>query len=156
MLTARKFYSNSMTRDDAQVAADEMQRPVVIMTYTEQAEFGIPTKEAVRFRVKPRYRYFDDIRKRNAAAGFKWFEPDTMRFFSSRVQSTFYGAPDGRAYFVSSERPPGGKRAYSVRVANLDGSIETVGEFCGYETGRAAHAAAKQAAKGGAVSWESL
>jgi len=70
-----------------------------------------------------------------------------MRFFSSRVHESFYGAPDGRAYFVSSERPPGGRRAYSVRVANLDGSVGTVGVLCGYATGRAAHAAAARLAK---------
>lgn len=148
MLTTRKLYSDRMTREDAQNCADEWQRPVTVMTRTPSETLGTPEgRNRVRLRVKPRYRYFDDIRKRNAAAGFKWFEPDTMRFFSSRVQSTFYGAPDGRAYFVSSERGPSGRRGYSVRVANLDGSIDTVGEFQGYTTGRAAHAAAKQAAE---------
>lgn len=138
MLTTRKLYSDTMDREDAQNCADEWQRPVTVMSATGP-------KVQTRLRVKPRYRYFDDIRKRNAAAGGHWFEPSTMRFFSSRVQSTFYGAKDGRAYFVTSERGPNGRRAYSVRVANLDGSISTVGEFQGYPTGRAAHAAARKA-----------
>ncbi len=149
MLTTRRLFSSISKTDvaamkaariDAQHLADEIQRPVGVYTYANPGKLLL--------RVKPRYRYMDDIRKRNAAAGGCWFEPSTMRFFSSRVQGSFYGAKDGRAYFVTSERGPSGRRAYSVRVAQLDGSIDTVGEFQGYRTGRAAHAAAREVSNG--------
>lgn len=148
-LTSRRLFSSisrtdsaaiRAARTDAQQLADEIQRPVGVYTYDNPGKLLL--------RVKPRYRYMDDIRKRNAAAGGHWFEPSTLRFFSSRVQEAFYGSKDGRAYFVTSERGPHGPRAYSVRVAQLDGSIDTVGEFQGYRTGQAAHAAAREASNG--------
>lgn len=147
-LSTRRLFSRGLAnpeerkaaRADAQHLADDIQRPVAVYAYDNPGKLIL--------RVKPRYRYMDDIRKRNKAAGGCWFEPSTMRFFSSRIQSAFYGAKDGRAYFVTSERGPNGRRAYSVRVAQLDGSIDTVGAFQGYPTGRTAHAAAKRAAAG--------
>jgi len=58
-----------------------------------------------------------------------WFDPDTMRFFKSRIGET-RRMPDGTWYFVSSEKPPHGPRMFSVRKMELDGDINTIGEFC--------------------------
>jgi len=98
------------------------------------------------FYCRPRYRTIADIKLRNQRNGGKWFDPSNMRFFSCRVQLDIYLNKKGEAFFVSSERRPGDRRLYSVRVARRDGSIDTVGKFQGYETGRAAHAAARRAA----------
>lgn len=142
----------------AQATANSHQQPVSVYREEDEGDVGFTAWPASWKReagmrkvatVLPRYIYFSDIKKRNKAIGHRWFEPDTMRFFSSRVHESIYSAPDGRAYFVSSERPPSGRRAYSVRRAELDGSVSTVGEFCGYATGRAAHAAAARLAKEG-------
>lgn len=57
-----------------------------------------------------------------------FFDSDTMRFFRSRIGAV--RIKDGIWYFVTSERPPHGSRAYSVRRMELDGDITTVGEFC--------------------------
>lgn len=142
MLQTRKVYGRRGdprdTRESLQEIANHEQRPVALI--------DIDTKKVLR-RVRPEYRYIDDIKKRNKARGDHWFSPGNMRFFSSRVQSSIYVAKDGRAYFVSSERSPNDRRAYSVRVAELDGSINTVGDFQAYKTGRAAHAAARKAAQ---------
>ncbi len=96
----------------------------------------------------PAYRYMDDVKRRNARIGNHWFEPSTMRFFGSRVHDSLY-TRDACAYFVTSEKPPHARRAYSVRRANPDGSIDTVGEFCGFKTGRQAHARAAWIAEHG-------
>ncbi len=41
----------------------------------------------------------------NKSAGHYWFEPDTLRFFSSRIsQEVFSAGKDRGQYFVSSER----------------------------------------------------
>lgn len=87
-----------------------------------------------------------DIKEANRNAGLHWFSPDTVRFFKSRFSEDIYPLPDGGAMFVSSERGPDDVRAYSVRLARADGSIETVGGFQAHATSRAAHAAAKFAA----------
>lgn len=153
MLQTRKLYSIRpllQAREEAQCCADQDQRPAAVYNHKSGR---------YRFSVEPHYRTLEDIRRRNAALGHHWFSADTMRFFSSRVQERIYVAKDGRAFFVTSERSggcnPGSydirytvpRRLYTVRVANLDGSIDTVGEFQQYTTGRQAHAAARKAAQ---------
>jgi hypothetical protein len=74
----------------------------------------------------------DEVRRRNHAAGFHFFSPDTLRWWGSRVGGTLFG---GR-YFVTSEWTSFDKtgRAYTVREAMPDGSIDTVGEFLAHPT----------------------
>jgi hypothetical protein len=87
----------------------------------------------------------DDIKRANRDHGHHFFDRDTLHFFRSRVHDVVYG---GR-YFVTSEQcpfPGDYPRLYSVRRANDDGSIDSVGEFQQYETRAQAHAAAKHAA----------
>lgn len=80
------------------------------------------------------YRFWDmnEVERANADLGHYWFSPDTKRFFHSRIGDTLYG---GR-YFISSEcREPGETpRLYTIREANPDGSIDTVGDFQEYST----------------------
>ena len=75
----------------------------------------------------------NEIRRANRRHGGHWFEPETLRFFRSRVLPTVYG---GR-YFVTSEaRGFGGerRRGYTVREAENDGEIGTVGRFLQHAT----------------------
>jgi hypothetical protein len=71
-----------------------------------------------------------DIKRANKAAGNHWFEPATMRFFNSKVESRIYEGPGG-VYFVTSERRERDMpKRYSVRVFDPStGDIDTVGEF---------------------------
>lgn len=78
-----------------------------------------------------------ELRALNAENGGCWFEPSTMRFFKTRIESGILGGK----YFVSSEEGPSGGRRYSVRSFDEKGSVDTVGEF--QEHGSAA--AARQA-----------
>jgi hypothetical protein len=147
----------------AQDSADSLQRNVHVVRRNGLLECAPEYHvrdgmETVHVAV-PRYRTLDDIKERNKRAGQHWFEPAALRFFSSRIQERIYPAAGGSAYFVSSERffpsvasgddPSWYRRLYSVRRALPDGSIATVGEFQGYKTGRAAHAAARRLAEGG-------
>ncbi len=69
------------------------------------------------------------IQAANADAGLYWFEPDTLRFFRSRVGYQVYQGPGG-IYFVSSEKGPSEIRAFTVRKFNPeDASIDTSGPF---------------------------
>lgn len=68
--------------------------------------------------------------KANDEAGRHWFEDDTMQFFKTRLESNLI---DG-LYFISSERGPYGPRAFSVRMADEDAHIQTVGDFMAYST----------------------
>lgn len=161
----RDFSDLENVREMAQSFADEEQEPVVICAFgrdtARHGQYDFMRESTYRRSysdqyaeietLQPRYRRLDDIKRRNMRVGNYWFEPDTMRFFSSRVHSTIYIPNDGAgvAYFVTSEKPPHARRAYSVRRANVDGSIDTVGEFCGYRTGRQAHAEAARIAEQG-------
>ena len=92
----------------------------------------------------------DEIRKEyGTGPGFHWFDPDTMRFFRTRLPRHGYRGPGG-TYFVSSEQGPLMPREYTVRRLVGLGRIETVGEFCGYK----ARATATEAAKAHALDKE--
>jgi hypothetical protein len=92
---------------------------------------------------KPDYwfTHIGEIRYENQRSGHSWFSPEALRFFGCRVGRTVYG---GR-YFISSEQDDfvfsdgrkgawNGARRYTIRMANADGTIETVGEFGQYAT----------------------
>jgi len=69
--------------------------------------------------------------------GYHFFSPDTMRFFSSRIQSL---PPYKGRVFVTSERMNWNTpRYYTVRVIQPTGNIETIGEFQGFTTRQSAH-----------------
>ena len=74
--------------------------------------------------------------------GRHWFDPDTMRFFKTRMGRWGYRGPGG-TYFVTSEQGPGMPRLYTVRRLAGPGRIETVGEFCGYKARSTAIEAAR-------------
>lgn len=115
---------------------------------------GTRIPERGRCEVTPGSWSIDDVKECARVCGSYWFEPDTMRFFKSRVGERIY--PDGRggAYFVSSEKGPHGPRAYSVRYYDpAKCNIDTVGEFQGYRTSTQAHKAAqRRAARAGGLS----
>lgn len=77
----------------------------------------------------------EEIKALNEEAGHCFFSDNTMSFFNSKVYPAIYG---GR-YFVTSEKQKSWShsfpRLYSVRRANDDGTIDTVGEGFGeYKT----------------------
>lgn len=84
----------------------------------------------------------EKIKRKNKEGGFEFFSEGAIYFFSSRVHTKVYGG----IYFVTSEKTPSSRRAYTVRRALEDGDIETVGEFMQYSTRQKAHAAAKRLA----------
>ena len=73
-----------------------------------------------------------DIRQAVEDVGGHWFDKDTMRFFKSRVLPTVYKGQ----YFISSEKENwNDKRKYTIRKIDLaTHSIETVGEFMGFNS----------------------
>lgn len=78
-----------------------------------------------------------------AAHGGHFFDPSSMRFFDSRIESR---EPINGRYFVTSEKFHGssdssGPRLFTLRVVSDDGDISTVGDFQAYVS----HAAAKRA-----------
>jgi hypothetical protein len=90
------------------------------------------------------YFTIQQIKDANHTSGGHWFEPDTMRFFRSRVSG-----PVIANMFVSSEDDRlGGGRRYTIRQVRDDGDISTVGEFQQYGTKAAALRALRQIAKG--------
>lgn len=76
-----------------------------------------------------------NLRRMARDAGSHWFDPDTLRFFKSRVAREAYLGADGRWYFISSEQGPRMPRKYTVRAAD-DGwvHIESFGGFQAFET----------------------
>lgn len=93
----------------------------------------------------PKLRTVADAKKLNASKGFHWFEKETMRFFNTRIHGRNL---IGGRYFITSERMD--ERfpyRYSVRKINLDGSVDTIGDFRQHASLEAAKKAAKQLSK---------
>lgn len=72
----------------------------------------------------------DHVKWANKRAGQKWFDDDTMAWFSSKIETGLFG---GR-FFVTSEQDKhghvwDGKRRYTVRRAEDDGEITDASEF---------------------------
>lgn len=90
----------------------------------------------------------DDLKKYAAARGSHFFDPDTMRFFSSRILEGVT-VHDGRAYFVTSERDnyTNQPRRYTARYMAAGAHISKVGVFQQYETAAQARAAIRNAIK---------
>jgi hypothetical protein len=92
------------------------------------------------------------IKAANRAAGFHWFDEDTLAFFDSRVEDAVYEGPGG-VFFVSSEQFHGsdgdsGPRRWTVRRFDPEtADIETVGPFNVLDRD-AAREAARQLASG--------
>lgn len=73
----------------------------------------------------------NEAKERNTNAGYHWFSPESLRFFSSRLPKTVLPVDNG-ALFVSSERCGGQAARFTVRFIHDDGHVETVGEFQQY------------------------
>lgn len=86
----------------------------------------------------------DSIMRANREAGQHFFEASTMRFFRSRVMPGTYG---GRIFVTSEQNGYEEPRAWTVREAMPDGTIEEISEFQEYTSGAAAKRAAAAAVK---------
>lgn len=76
--------------------------------------------------------------------GRHWFDPDTRRFFKTKLPATGLAAPHGN-FFITSETNPFGVTAFTIRCQRLDdGDIETVGDFHRYRTAGAAREALQE------------
>lgn len=76
--------------------------------------------------------------------GSAWWKPGNMRFFGTRASEQLIGR-----FFWTSEQPPHGERAYTLRRVDTapDGtlSIETIGDLCAYPTRSRVKRAAEEA-----------
>lgn len=79
------------------------------------------------------------VRSKNMSAGYHFFDDATMKLFSSRIVGNDFNT-ENDVYFGTSERDTlgiayGGKRMYTIRKFNKETArIETVGEFCAYDS----------------------
>ena len=72
------------------------------------------------------FKTIGEIKRTNKANDGHFFDKGAMSFFNSRIES---GVLKGK-YFITSERMElTDPKRFTLRVANNDGSIDTVGEF---------------------------
>lgn len=78
------------------------------------------------------YKSLTEVRAANQDLGHHFFDPDSLRFFGSQIESVFM---EGRLFITSEAQPshhpdfPPGERRYTIRVACDNGAVHTVGEF---------------------------
>lgn len=83
------------------------------------------------------YQSIEEIQSANRDAGQFWFTPGTMAFFRTRIESEVIAG----YWFITSEEGPIGERRFSIRVADDQGMVDTVGQFMGYDSAQAAREA---------------
>jgi len=72
-----------------------------------------------------------EVMEANERIGHNFFRGDTMEFWGSELHSEVFAGE----YFVTCEDNFNRTaRLYTIRKANADGSIDTVGDFQAYET----------------------
>jgi hypothetical protein len=89
----------------------------------------------------------DEIRKRSERKGGHFFDPDNMKHFSSRISELMWSKGELKnyesepIYFITSEQDrnsrythKGSMRAFTIRMVDVNGNINTIGEFQGYDT----------------------
>ena len=95
------------------------------------------------------------IKRANKATGQQWFDPGALQFFDSKFPPRcVFPVKDG-AFFISSEYSkgvyistgwvPDGPVLWTLRFADAEGKISTVGEFQQYESLEEAKTAAVKA-----------
>lgn len=93
------------------------------------------------------------IQDEMTAAGSHWWDRGSMRSFGTRASQKVYQG-EGGIYFVTSEQPPHGPRAYSVRQYDpASKQINTIGSLCSM-TRAVAHRQAAELAGPAAVAIE--
>ena len=85
-----------------------------------------------------RFNDMGEVRRAHREIGGHFFDPASTRFFNSRVGSILY---DGRFFITSEKFDDDSLRLYTIRIAESDGHIGTVGDFQGFRTAAQAVAA---------------
>jgi len=76
----------------------------------------------------------DEIKERATKGSPFFFSVDTMRYFSSRISDLCWKKGND-IYFITSEADKGhiqhngSKRAFTVRICDVNGDINTLGKF---------------------------
>lgn len=84
--------------------------------------------------------FIEEVKKRAEKGSPFFFNPDTMRFFSSRISELSWKIGED-IYFITSEtdnnssyKHSGSVRSFTVRICDKDGDIKTHGNFQGEST----------------------
>ena len=72
-----------------------------------------------------------DVRQANQDIGHHWFERSTMRFFNTKIESRLIA---GKRFITSERGPQDTRKKYTIREAQADGTIDTIGTFQGFST----------------------
>lgn len=91
------------------------------------------------------FKTMSDVKAKNKEIGHFFFDPDTMKFWDSKVESTLYKG----TYFITSEKhaTEGKPRQFSIRQVLRTGEIITVGRGREYSSLESARDAVKELVK---------
>jgi hypothetical protein len=93
-------------------------------------------------------RNIEQIKRDHRAIGGHWFDPDSMKFFRTRLFEPTRLTDEGEL-FISSDSNGSDPRAYTVRLARPTGEIQTASGFMYYGTKRRTERAILSGAYGG-------
>jgi hypothetical protein len=92
-----------------------------------------------------KFRTIEQVIRTNYAIGARFFSDNNMSFFGSKVESGLIG---GKFFITSETTLDRLGTAYTIRMVDNDGNIETVGEICQYSSVKTAQDSIKFIRKG--------
>lgn len=77
------------------------------------------------------FQTLEEFKELNKQEGYHFFDEDTMEFFNSKMETDLLNGN----YFITSEQYSlSSPRQYSIRKANGDGTVDTIGQFQQYNS----------------------
>jgi hypothetical protein len=141
-------------RNQRKKNGDTMHTTATAAQLTQAATLLEAYTEAVRPKQAPspnaQFSSIADLAEANRAAGGHWFDPESKRFFRSRIAPGLYRG-QRLIWFVSSEKSgweDSSPRKFTVRVFDpTDAGVDSVGELFAHRDLSSARAAARSLAK---------
>jgi len=104
----------------------------------DKGEKEMSTQQTQKEFLKEGNYLIDEVKTRAEKGSPYFFSPNTMRGFSSRISELCWKVKDD-IYFITSEADrfdhhKGSIRAYTIRTCDIEGDINTIGEFQGHAT----------------------
>ena len=86
------------------------------------------------------YNTMTEFKNKNKSEGYHFFDDDTMEFFNSKIETSLFSDD---TFITSEQGPHHNSKKYTIRKALADGSVETVSEFCEFDSLKEARQARK-------------
>jgi len=81
-----------------------------------------------------KFKTMAEFKQANKKTGQKWFSPETMKFWNSKIESTLLGKEDKQVFITSERYDLDSPKKYTIRHAMPSGNVQSVFDFGNFDT----------------------